>query len=102
MPPRREAGAKKETKQKKKKDPNAPKRAMSSYMFFANDNRDSVRAENPGIAFGEIGKILGTKWKAMSEAKKKPYEDQAAADKARYESEKAAYLKKKESEFHEE
>lgn len=33
-------------------DPNAPKRGLSAYMFFANDARDSVREENPGISFG--------------------------------------------------
>ena len=38
---------------KKKKDPNAPKRGLSAYMFFANEKRDTVREENPGIAFGE-------------------------------------------------
>lgn len=35
-------------------DPNAPKRGLSAYMFFANDNRDKVREENPGISFGKI------------------------------------------------
>lgn len=35
-------------------DPNAPKRGLSAYMFFANDNRDKVREENPGITFGKI------------------------------------------------
>jgi len=34
------------------KDPNAPKRGLSAYMFFANEQRENVRAENPGIAFG--------------------------------------------------
>jgi hypothetical protein len=33
-------------------DPNAPKRGLSAYMFFANDNREKVRDENPGIKFG--------------------------------------------------
>lgn len=33
-------------------DPNAPKRGLSAYMFFANENRDKVREENPGISFG--------------------------------------------------
>lgn len=33
-------------------DPNAPKRGLSAYMFFANDNREKVREENPGIKFG--------------------------------------------------
>ena len=35
-------------------DPNAPKRGLSAYMFFANEQRDNVRNENPGIAFGEL------------------------------------------------
>lgn len=34
-----EDGSKKR-KQKKKKDPNAPKRAMSGFMFFSNAERD--------------------------------------------------------------
>ena len=33
-------------------DPNAPKRGLSAYMFFANEQRDNVREENPGITFG--------------------------------------------------
>lgn len=33
-------------------DPNAPKRGLSAYMFFANEQRDNVRDENPGISFG--------------------------------------------------
>lgn len=35
-------------------DPNAPKRGLSAYMFFANDQRENVREENPGISFGKI------------------------------------------------
>lgn len=35
--------------------------------------------------------MLGDKWKALSETDRKPYEDKAAADKKRYEDEKAKY-----------
>ncbi|KAL9096744.1 MAG: hypothetical protein Q9165_001232 [Trypethelium subeluteriae] len=76
---------------KKKKDPSAPKRGLSAYMFFANENREKVRDENPGIKFGEVGKILGEKWKGLSEKQRAPYEAKAAADKKRYEEEKAAW-----------
>jgi len=76
---------------KKKKDPNAPKRGLSAYMFFANEQREKVREDNPGIKFGEVGKLLGEKWKALSEKQRTPYEAKAAADKKRYEEEKAAY-----------
>jgi len=76
---------------KKKKDPNAPKRGLSAYMFFANDQRDNVREEHPGIAFGQVGKVLGERWKALSTSERKPYDDKAKADKERYENDKAAY-----------
>ncbi|CAD0114270.1 unnamed protein product [Aureobasidium uvarum] len=77
-------------------------------MFFANEQRDKVREDNPGIKFGksslshvqlqtltrligDVGKILGEKWKSLNEKQKTPYEAKAAADKKRYEEEKAAY-----------
>merc|ERR1711939_1063020 len=76
---------------KKKKDPNAPKRGLSAYMFFANEQRENVREENPGISFGQVGKVLGDRWKALSEKQREPYEKKAATDKKRYEDEKAKY-----------
>ncbi|EGV60164.1 Non-histone chromosomal protein 6 [Yamadazyma tenuis] len=79
---------------RKKKDPDAPKRSLSAYMFFANDNRDIVRAENPGIAFGQVGRLLGERWKALTADEKIPYEKKANDDKKRYEKQKAEYAKK--------
>jgi hypothetical protein len=35
--------------------------------------------------------VLGDKWKALSEKQREPYEKKAAADKKRYEDEKAKY-----------
>ncbi|KAL8916940.1 MAG: hypothetical protein Q9208_008261 [Pyrenodesmia sp. 3 TL-2023] len=99
---RKTKASKAETGGKKKKDPNAPKRGLSAYMFFANDNRDSVREENPGITFGQVGKVLGEKWKALNATQRKPYEARAAADKERYESEKASYNNAAEEEEEEE
>ncbi|KAL2110537.1 hypothetical protein VUR80DRAFT_1015 [Thermomyces stellatus] len=78
-------------KKRGKKDPNAPKKGLSAYMFFANEQRENVREENPGISFGQVGKLLGERWKALSEKQRAPYEAKAAADKKRYEDEKAAY-----------
>ncbi|MCJ1361126.1 Non-histone chromosomal protein 6, partial [Acarospora aff. strigata] len=79
------------TTEKKKKDPNAPKRGLSAYMFFAQEQRENVRDENPGISFGQVGKVLGERWKALDEKQRQPYESKAAADKKRYENEKASY-----------
>jgi hypothetical protein len=76
---------------KSKKDPHAPKRALSAYMFFSQDWRERIKAENPDAGFGEVGKLLGAKWKELDDAEKKPYADQAARDKERADEEKAAY-----------
>ncbi|GAA6037696.1 hypothetical protein JCM8097_002293 [Rhodosporidiobolus ruineniae] len=76
---------------KAKKDPNAPKRPLSAYMHFSQAERASVKEENPDVKFGEIGKILGARWKELDDEDKKPFEEKAKADKARYEKEKAAY-----------
>jgi len=69
-----------------------PKRGISAFMFFANEQRDNVGEENPGIPFGQMGKILGNKWKALSDSQRAPYEAKAAADKKRYEQERQAYV----------
>ena len=86
-PPPKEPKAKKG----KKKDPNAPKRGLSAFMFFSNAMRETIKAENPEASFGELGKIAGQKWKEMDDASKEPYLTKASEDKARYEREKAEH-----------
>ena len=89
-----EEGSSKKKTQKKKKDPNAPKKAMSGFMYFSQMERDvssffspfvwlhftlgsvlinsiifteqNIKKSNPGIGFGDIGKVLGDKWRQMS------------------------------------
>ncbi|VDC02285.1 unnamed protein product [Peniophora sp. CBMAI 1063] len=89
----RKAAAKKTDgkKTRAKKDKNAPKRGLSAYMFFSQDHREQVKKDHPDASFGELGKILGGKWKEMDDDDKKPYIKQAAEDKARYEREKEEY-----------
>ena len=40
---------------------------------------------------GQVGKVLGEKWKALNPKERGPYEAKAKADKERYETEKASY-----------
>ncbi|KAI9473682.1 MAG: high mobility group box domain-containing protein [Benjaminiella poitrasii] len=58
-------------KRRGKKDPSAPKRGLSAYMFFSQENRSKVKEENPEATFGQLGKLLGEKWKSMSDDEKK-------------------------------
>merc|ERR1719506_1954833 len=85
---------KKVKKVKKVKDPNAPKRNLSAYFFFMNDQRAKVVKANPDMKVTEVGKKLGELWRAMSDSEKVPYNKKADADKIRYEKAKAAYKPK--------
>ncbi|KAG2487533.1 hypothetical protein HYH03_013813 [Edaphochlamys debaryana] len=89
-----EEGAAPAKKERKKKDPNAPKKNLSAFMYFSNTSRDKVKQENPGIAFGEVGKLLGERWKAMGAEEKAPFEEMAAKDKVRYAEAMKAYKDK--------
>jgi len=73
------------------KDPNAPKRPLSAFMFFCKDWRERVKSENPEASFADQGKLLGAKWKELDNEEKKPYAKAAAADKERYEVAKEKY-----------
>ena len=63
-------GSKKDSGRKRKvrakKDPNAPKRAMSAYILFSNDHRAQVKEEKPDMKFGEIARELADRWKNAS------------------------------------
>jgi structure-specific recognition protein 1 len=52
--------AKKKVKSKPKKDVNAPKRGMTAYFMYMNENRNRIRQENPDAPFGEIVSL--NKW----------------------------------------
>ncbi|MDP2436092.1 MAG: hypothetical protein Q8P67_10135 [archaeon] len=69
-----------------------PKRAMSSYLFFAQAMRPKLKEANPEMPFLAIGSELGQMWQKMSPSEKTPYEAMAAEDKARWHAEKSVYV----------
>jgi len=76
-------------KRKHLKDPNAPKRSISAFFFFCEEERPKVRAIHPEWRVGDSAKELSKRWEACTNKPK--YEALAAADKARYEREIAIY-----------
>eukprot|EP00808_Paulinella_micropora_P004828 g73538.t1 len=79
---------------KKRKDPNAPKRASNAYMIFCKERRAELKETRPELAFGKLGAKLGEIWRTMSSEEKKPYEDRAAMDRDRYQKEMLIYQTK--------
>ena len=51
---------------------------------------------------GEMGKLLGSSWKALNETDKQEYMEKAQKDKERYEKEMEAFNKKKDTQEDEE
>ena len=78
---------------KKVKDPNAPKRPLSAYMFFGKAMRAKIVAANPTMKATEIMQALGVEWKKCADKDKAKYEAQATADKARYDADMKKYKK---------
>ena len=76
-------------KKSKKKDPDAPKKSLSSYMYFTIDKRPSVATKD--LKFTEITKKLGSMWSKLSVEEKKPYVDMAKLDAERYHHEKKLF-----------
>lgn len=80
------------------KDPNAPKRGKSAYLYFCEDNRKKVMSElGKNVNATDVTRELGARWNELKKDKKragklKEYERRALADKERYEKEKAAYV----------
>ncbi|XP_055330813.1 protein HGH1 homolog [Paramacrobiotus metropolitanus] len=74
-----------------KKDPNAPKRALSAFFWYCNDERPKVKALLGSANVGEIAKELGKRWATTTAADKAKYEALAGKDKERYERENKAF-----------
>ena len=79
------------TKGKAKKDPNAPKRGKSSFMFYSTEMRAKIKEENPDLSFGDLGRKIGEMFKALSPEEKAKYEKKAAGAKQKYEAEMKTY-----------
>jgi len=91
---------KKNVKKRKttKKDPDAPKKPCTAFVWFSKEQRPKIKEQNPKASFGEIGKLLGAAWKEVDADDKKRFEGQAAEDKKRYERENKEYESKKKKE----
>ena len=91
-------GAFKLTKKERKaaRDPAAPRKPLSSFMLWSQQEREVVRAElssggDAVVSLGDIGKELGRRWQSLGDDKKKEFEQQATAAKEQYHQALAAY-----------
>lgn len=69
---------------RKKRDPAAPKLAMSPFFLFLNDYRASIKAENPTMSVSEVAKEGSRRYRELSADEKAVYERRFNEDKIRY------------------
>ena len=66
------------------------KKPMSAFLLYSQAKREKVKQENPSASLGEISKILGEKWKGISDERRANYQAKAAELKAEYDAKVAA------------
>ena len=78
---------------KKEAKANMPKKPKSSYLIFAEEARDVIKAEQPELSMTGLAKVMGERWRALSEEVRQGYVAKHVVDRERYEAEmKAAGL----------
>lgn len=86
-----------ETRRTRHRNPDEPRRPMSSYILFCNDHRAEITRQlasesyNGLVRGGLIGKRAGQIWKRMTSEEKQPYIIRAAGEQERYRREMADY-----------
>jgi len=86
---------KRKAREGKKKDPNAPKKPCGgAYGVFLAENRASIVKSLPADhKMTDVGKAAGEKWRALSDAAKKPYQDKFLKKQEEYKAALAEYKK---------
>jgi hypothetical protein len=77
----------------KQKDPNAPKRPLSAFFIFSQDERPKIKLTNAALSVADVAKVIGEKWRSAPDDLKRRYEKSAKEAKERYEIELQAYKK---------
>ena len=67
-----------------KKDPSAPKRPMSAFLYFSQGRRRKIKEANPKMKNTEVSRMLGEMWRNASEEDRKPHIDKEKEEREKY------------------
>eukprot|EP01129_Flabellula_baltica_P011791 TRINITY_DN5218_c0_g1_i1.p1 TRINITY_DN5218_c0_g1~~TRINITY_DN5218_c0_g1_i1.p1 ORF type:complete len:441 (-),score=120.52 TRINITY_DN5218_c0_g1_i1:27-1349(-) len=91
--PKKSPPKKKKNGKKGKKDPDAPKRARTAYVYYSMEKRKELREKYPSAPGPEITKRVTESWNAEPDKVKAKYEKKHEEDVRRYEKEMKEYKK---------
>merc|ERR1712066_902422 len=69
----------------------APKKPLTAYFAWMNENRSRIKEENEGATIGEVAKIAGEEWRGLDSGSKSKYEKAYRAAMEKYKDEMADY-----------
>ncbi|KAK1743780.1 high mobility group protein [Skeletonema marinoi] len=75
------------------KDPDAPKKNLTAYMHYATYARAYLKPRSPNMKGSDVTVIVRRGWDAMSAQERNYWNEKAADDKERYETDLAEYKK---------
>lgn len=67
-----------------RKDPSAPKRPMSAFLYFSQGRRRKIKDANPKMKNTEVSRMLGEMWRNASEEERKPHIDKEKEEREKY------------------
>jgi hypothetical protein len=87
-------------KAKKSKDPNAPKKARSAWIYYMDDNRPKLKKEeeHSDKSMTELTTVMSHMWKECSDKDKAPFKKMADEDKLRFKKDMVGYTSNSDTE----
>ncbi|KAI8887469.1 hypothetical protein K501DRAFT_330506 [Backusella circina FSU 941] len=79
---------------KPKRDPDAPRRNLTSYIYFSQEQREKVLEEDPSLNAKDVARVMGQRWNKLTDDGKAPYIKLAEQDKIRFQKETEKYNNK--------
>jgi high mobility group protein B2 len=81
-----------------RKDPSAPKRPMSAFLFYSQGKRKELKDVNPGLKNTEISRLLSERWKSASDDERLPFIEREKMERDVYIQDIAEWRKQKDEE----
>jgi high mobility group protein B1 len=79
-----------------KKNPDAPKRPMSAFLYYSQEKRSHVKENNPGMKNTEVSRILGKMWQDATDEERAPHIEREKVEREKYKASMASWRKKEE------
>jgi hypothetical protein len=67
-----------------KKDPSAPKRPMSAFLYFSQGKRTQIKQDNGDMKNTEVSRLLGEMWRNAPEEERRPHIEKEKGEREKY------------------